>query len=68
VSEQNSTFLENIAGGGSTLLGGTATVVTSGLIGQNGSNASTTGWINGYGGGGSNGSSGRNGYCKIVAV
>lgn len=75
--EQNgtsSTFVNNIAGYGggstnqSTGYGGTATVVSSGLTGQNGAFQSTTGWINGYGAGGSPGNSGKGGYCKIVTA
>ena len=67
-NESHSTFLGNTAGGGSGNYGGTATVVTSGLTGLNGSNTTATGWINNYGAGGSNGSKGVNGYCKIVTV
>lgn len=67
-NESHSTFLGNTAGGGSGAYGGTATVVTSGLTGLNGSNTTTTGWINNYGAGGNDNSSGVNGYCKIVAV
>ena len=70
----DSTFENNIAGGGkngglsSGGEGGTATVVTQGLIGQNGGNRDTTGWINGYGAGGSNNGDGVDGYCKIEVV
>lgn len=67
----SSSFIGNIAGygeGGWHSNGGTATVVSSGLVGQNGLYRSTAGWINGYGAGGSGGNSGRGGYCKIVTV
>ncbi len=67
----DSTFENNIAGGGKsgvTGTGGTATVVSQGLTGQNGLNDSTVGWINGYGAGGKGNKDGVAGYCKIVVV
>ena len=73
----NSTFNSNTAGCGifssSGGTGGTATVVTTGLTGQNGISNSNVGWINGYGAGGSVASSpsrrtGVAGYCKIEVV
>ena len=69
----NSSFESNIAGGGGGGYyggtGGTATVVSQSLTGQNGLNNSQVGWINGYGAGGSdNGGDGVAGYCKIVVV
>ena len=69
----DSSFLGNISGKGYAAennngAGGTASVVSSGLIGQNGKSGSTAGWINGYGGGGYGESNGRSGYCKIVTA
>lgn len=71
----DSSFNGNIAGrgyGASTGRsggGGTATVVSSGLTGENGIAGSTVGWINGYGAGGRGGNGdGRSGYCKIVTA
>lgn len=71
----NSSFLSNIAGGGSAGArntpgaGGTTTVVSAGLTGSDGSRGSTTSRILSYGGGGDDyGGDGQNGYCKIVTV
>ena len=67
----DSSFNENIAGRGyrgKPGSGGTATVVSSGLTGQNGIASSTVGWINGYGAGGNGTGWGTSGYCKIVTV
>lgn len=76
INGEDSIFLNNIAGGGEAALGtgggpgGEATVVSSGLTGENGIQGSTVGWINSYGAGG-NGSgdvNGKNGYCEIIKV
>lgn len=69
----DSSFENNIAGGGKWGYyggtGGTATVVSQSLTGQNGLNNSQVGWINGYGAGGSgNNRNGVAGYCKIEVV
>ena len=77
----NSTFNSNTAGGAPSWYivqgnstGGAATVVSTGLSGQNGSGQNSTGWINGYGAGGdiTNNQAatikGKDGYCKIYVV
>lgn len=76
----NSTFNSNTAGGApswttfSGSSGGTASVSSSGLSGQNGSGENSTGWINGYGAGGDTTNNqaatikGKDGYCKITVV
>lgn len=77
----NSTFNGNTAGGAPSWYiaygnstGGTATVVSTGLSGQNGSGQNSTGWINGYGAGGNTTNNqaatinGKDGYCKIYVV
>lgn len=75
-----SSFLGNIAGGGSSAVafgsqgtGGKANVVSSGLVGSNGTAGSTTSMYGEYGGGGrasylSYALAGQGGYVKIVAV
>lgn len=78
----NSTFSNNIAGGAPAWNtgqykegpGGSYTVVSTGLSGQNGNAGDSTGWINGYGAGAPASSSsssnlrGKDGYCKITVV
>jgi len=77
----NSTFNSNIAGGAPswrpnsiTSVGGTATVVSPGLSGQNGNSQDSTGWISGYGAGGNTTNNqaatikGKDGYCKITVA
>lgn len=78
----DSTFLNNIAGGAPSWNtgqedegpGGSYTVVSTGLSGQNGNTGDSTGWINGYGAGASASSDsssnlrGKDGYCKITIV
>ena len=72
----SSSFFGNTAGGGGGSIynafivvpgaGGTCTVVTTGLEGQNGSSGSTSGWINGYGAGTTGGGAiAGKGYVKI---
>lgn len=76
----NSTFNGNTAGGApswtpkSGSSGGTASVSSSGLSGQNGSGQNSTGWISGYGAGGNTTKNqaatikGKDGYCKITVA
>lgn len=69
----NSSFLDNIAGGGghagsSNGAGGIATVVSSGLTGSNGSAGSTTSRIANRGGGHQGNGAGQVGYVKIVIL
>lgn len=69
---EDSVFLNNTAGGGirgyNGGAGGEATVVSSGLTGENGIQQSTSGWINSYGAGGNSYGdlNGKNGYCEII--
>ena len=75
-----SSFANNVAKGavagvafGGQGSGGTYSISSSGLTGQNGGAPDTTGWINGYGAGGTAGylsyaNPGKAGYVKIVAV